>query len=144
MEPKKSEAPVHYQGPVHPRAKGAIISACVALVLALYGAFGAERHLDGSRLNVARNQSGPIKKEDSKLAYYTVQFGAYFLPFLLGLWAAKAGGDAMSLIEKMPEKYSGNMAAALAILIGGLAAITAGCMIFVSFLWEYIKPIYAS
>jgi hypothetical protein len=125
----KSGSP-HVRKPVMPLAWLAVGLAFVAIVLALYGSFLSEVHLPGSRLNAARKQPGlPDANPD------TIRFAAYYLPFALGIAATLAGGQAMRSIEARGRIHAGSRHSVFAIMIGGLAAVVAGCMIFVTQVW---------
>jgi hypothetical protein len=130
------------RGPVHPVAVAALAVAVVAAGLALYGSFLAESHLPGSRLNVARGQPGLEALQASPAKRVWVQIGAYFVPFALGLTAALLGGDAMRRIDADPKRYSGSLPAVFAIMVGGLAAVVAGCMIVAAYGWRYVPAAY--
>ena len=80
----------------------------------------------------------------SKFANYALQFVAYVLPFLLGLTAAYLGGWAMQAIELSRGARGGNMYAVFSIFIGGLAAVTGGCMIFSVYVWPHLPTAYTS
>jgi len=69
---------------------------------------------------------------------------AFVLPFVLGLGAALAGGEAMRRIERDTEKYGGNFEAVFAIMIGGLAAVISGCMILSVFAWRFVPAAYTT
>lgn len=130
--------------PAHPVAIAAFAVSVVAGVLALYGSFLSEKHLAGSRLNTARKDTGLTATETSKTTRYTVQIVAYVLPFVLGVGAALAGGEAMKFIETAGGKYAGNLPAVFAIMIGGLAAVVSGCMILAVFVWRYLPTFYTT
>jgi hypothetical protein len=80
--------------------------------------------------------------ERSPTIRYTMQFVAYVLPFLLGLAAAILGGHTMSVIEKSKPRCSGNFQAVFAIMIGGFAAVIAGCMLVSVYLWPNTPSLY--
>jgi hypothetical protein len=132
------------KAPVHPFALVAFAVAVVAGVLALYGSFMAERHLAGSPLNVARNDPGLVDTQTSKITRYSVQIVAFVLPIILGVGASLLGGEAMKAIEKERGAYSGSLSAVFAILIGGLAAVVAGCMTAAVFVWQYVPTLYTT
>ncbi len=138
-----ARATVMKSGPTHPLALGAILTALVAAALALYGSFLSEKHFAGSPLNVARKEAGLVTEQSSKTTRYTLQFAAYILPFVLGIGAALAGGEALRAIEKEPGKRSGSLPAVFAIMIGGLAAVVSGCMILAVYLWKYVPAAYS-
>lgn len=132
------------RGPVHPLAVAALAVAVVAAGLALYGSFLSEAHLPGSRLNVARGQSGlePLRESAAKRVW--VQVGAYFVPFGLGIAAALLGGDAMRRIDANPRRYAGSLPAVFAIMVGGLSAVVAGCMTLAVYGWRFVPAAYHS
>lgn len=130
------------KGRVHPLATAALVTGLVASVLSLYGSFLSERHIAGSPLNVARSDAGLESTRTSKLNRYSLQFAAYVLPFVLGVGAALAGGEAMKLIERQDGTYSGSPQAVFAILLGGLSAVVSGCMILAVHLWKYVPTVY--
>ena len=145
--------------------------ALLALVLAWYGSLHAEKHIAGSPLREARASANVIAEpgpryerlfdraevsvfgnrfdktvlqatERSRLANYSVQFVAFMLPFVLGLSAALLGGSAMTAIEKSGGTRSGNFQAVFAIMIGGFAAVIAGCMLLSVYIWPRLPSIY--
>lgn len=132
------------RGPVHPVAVAALLTAAVAAGLALYGSFLSESHLPGSRLNVARGEPGLEALRESPAKRVWVQVGAYFAPFALGIAAALLGGDAMRRIDANPGRYSGSLPAVFAIMVGGLSAVVAGCMIVAVYGWQYVPAAYTS
>ncbi|MDB5308493.1 MAG: hypothetical protein JWO38_2695 [Gemmataceae bacterium] len=131
------------RAPVHSLAWAALVTGLVASALALYGSFLSERHLDGSPLNTARNAAGLESTRASTATRYGLQFVAYFLPFVLGVGAALAGGEAMRAVERHGERYSGSRHAVFAIMIGGLSAVVSGCMILAVFVWEHVPAGYS-
>ena len=130
------------RGPVHPVAVVALGLAAVAAGLALYGSFLSESHLPGSRLNAARGQPGLEALQHSKAKRVWVQVGAYFAPLALGVAAAMLGGDAMRRIDINPRRYAGSLPAVFAIMVGGLSAVVAGCMIVAVYGWQYVPAAY--
>lgn len=143
----------------------------VALLLAWYGSLHAEKHIAGSPLREARGSANVIsgpgpwferafdrtevrvfgehldKKileftERSKIARYSLQIVAFVLPFVLGITAALIGGTAMTAVEKSKGQYSGNFQSVFSILIGGFAAIIAGCMIVSVYIWPLMPSFY--
>ncbi len=130
--------------PVHGLALAAIMVSVVAGVLALYGSLVAEKHIAGSPLNVARGEAGLVETQESKVRRYSIQIVAFVLPLLLGVGASLLGGEAMKAIEKQQGAYSGNLHAVFAIMIGGLAAVVAGCMTFAVFVWKSVPSFYSA
>jgi hypothetical protein len=129
---------------VHPLAWAALAAGLVASGLALYGSFLSEKHLAGSPLNVARNDPGLESTREPGASRTWLQFAAYFLPFLLGVGAAVAGGEAMKRIERLPGSHYGNRHAVFAIMIGGLSAVVSGCMILAVYAWKYVPAAYTN
>jgi hypothetical protein len=140
-------------------------------LLAWYGSLHAEKHIAGSPLREARQSANIIGEpgpwyerlfdraevsvfggrfdekvlaatERSAGIRYTVQFLAFVLPFVLGIVSAWLGAGAMSRIEKSQPRTSGNFHAVFAIMIGGFAAVIAGCMLVSVFLWPHLPSIY--
>jgi hypothetical protein len=159
------------RAPVHRLAWGGFGLAIVALLLAWYGSLHAEKDIAGSPLREARGASNVIAEpgpwyerlfdrtevsifgerfdrkvlgltERSKSARYLVQFIAFGLPFVLGLAAAIRGGNAMTEIERAGGTRSGHFQAVFAIMIGGFAAVIAGCMIVSVYIWPQLPSIY--
>jgi hypothetical protein len=128
--------------PVHRLALTAICVAVVAGVLSLYGSLFAEKHLAGSPLNVARNEPGLPQTRDSNVNRYTLEIIAFVLPLILGVGAALLGGEAMKAIEASNGIRGGYRFAVFAIMIGGLAAVVAGCMTIAVFLWPAVPTLY--
>jgi hypothetical protein len=143
----------------------------VALVLAWYGSLHAEKHIAGSPLREARGSANVIAEpgpwyerlwdraettvfgerfdkkvlaltERSKIARYSLEIVAFVLPFVLGITAAILGGTAMTAIEKSHGRYSGNFQSVFAVMIGGFAAVIAGCMIASVYLWPHVPSLY--
>lgn len=137
-------APKAKRAPVHPLAVAAFAVAVVAGVLALYGSFMAEKHIAGSPLNTARNNPGLEDTRMSKITRYSVEIVAFVLPMILGIGAALLGGEAMKAIEKGSGAHTGSLSAVFAILIGGLAAVVAGCMTAAVFIWPYVPTLYTT
>ena len=157
---------------VHRLAKAGLGASVLAFVLACYGSFAAERHLAGSPLNTARPVATPPeptswygrllvrgevsafgdrldrvmteKTRTSKRSRVLLELVAFVLPFVLGLGAALAGGEAMRRIERDTEKYGGNFEAVFAIMIGGLAAVISGCMLLSVFAWRFVPAAYTA
>jgi hypothetical protein len=159
--------------PIHRMAWTGIAMAVVAGVLALYGSMHAEKHIAGSPLREARGSAGlPAKPgpwyeklwvkgettvfgdridnkilaltERSKFANYSLQLVAYVLPFFLGLAGALTGGWAMQVVQQPGARHAGNMVAVFAMMIGGLAAVVAGCMMISLYLWPLLPSFYTT
>lgn len=128
--------------PVHPLAWAALAAGLVASGLALYGSFLSEKHLAGSPLNIARNDSGLESTREPGATRTWLQVAAYFLPFAMGVGAAVAGGEAMKRIERRTDEYSGSRHAVFAVMIGGLSAVVSGCMILAVYVWKYVPTVY--
>jgi hypothetical protein len=157
--------------PVHPLAWWAFAVSLMALVLGWYGSLHAEKHIAGSPLRQARGSAGlPAQPnnwyeravdrlevalfgtqldriilawtERSRVARYTLQAVAFFLPGILGLSAVWMGSHAMGIIEQQRGRYSGNFHSVFAIMIGGFAAIISACMIFSVYLWPWMPRLY--
>lgn len=165
MASGKSQAPIHWM------SWTGLAMAVVAGVLALYGSMIAEKHFANSPLRQARGSAGlpapPTTKfgklwvqgetalfgdrfdnamlaftQSSKIANYSLQLVAYVLPFFLGLAGALTGGWAMKIVQQSDGRYSGNTLAVFSMLIGGAAAVVAGCMILSIYLWPYVPSLY--
>jgi hypothetical protein len=80
--------------------------------------------------------------ERSQVARYGLQALAFFAPFGLGLLAALAGGEAMKAVQASDGKYAGNTLAVFAMMVGGLAAVVAGCMILSVYVWPHLPSAY--
>lgn len=161
------------RAPIHWMSWAGIATAVVAGVLALYGAMAAEKHLAGSPLRLARGDAnananpGPwydrlltrgevsvfgdrfdrkmlALTERSKFANYTVQLVAFVLPFFLGVGAALVGGWAMKAVQASGGRARGNTLAVFSMMIGGLAAVTAGCMMTGLYLWPLLPSTYTT
>ena len=159
--------------PVHLMAWAGIVTAVLAGVLALYGSMHAEKHLAGSPLREARGSSGlPAQPgpwyerlwvkgetsafgeridrkvlaltERSKFANYSLQIIAYVLPFWLGLAAALTGGWAMKAVQQSDGRYAGDTLAVFSMLVGGLAAVVAGCMMISLYIWPRLPSLYTT
>ena len=130
--------------PGHPVAQAALAMAVVSLVLSFYGSFLGEKHLAFSPLNEARSEPGLESTRTSKIARYSLQAVAYFVPFGLGIAAALTGAVGMRCIEESNGKYGGNTRGVFAILIGGLAAVTSGCMILSLYVWKHLPSAYTT
>ena len=157
--------------PVHRLAWIGFALSLVSLVLAWYGSLHAEKHIAASPLREARGSAGlPAEPgpwyerlwdraettvlgdrfdkkvlaltERSKIARYSLEIVAFVLPFVLGLTAALLGGTAMTEVEKSHGRYSGQFQSVFAIMIGGFAAIIAGCMILSVFVWPHVPSLY--
>lgn len=122
----------------HPLAAAALGIAVVAAALALYGSFLSEVHLAGSRLNQARNAPGAEFTRDSAAVRARVQIAAYFLPFVLGIGAAVAGGEAMKAVERAGPGAGGHVPAVFAVMVGGFAAVVSGCMLIAVYGWQFV------
>jgi hypothetical protein len=80
--------------------------------------------------------------ERSQVARYGLQALAFVAPFGLGLLAALAGGEAMKAVQGSEGKYGGNTLAVFATMVGGLAAVVAGCMILSVYVWPHVPSLY--
>lgn len=161
------------RAPIHRMAWLGIAMAVLAGVLALYGSMQAEKHLAGSPLREARGSAGlPAQPESwlgkkianaevrafgdridhkmralterSKFANYSLQVVAFVLPFFLGLAGALTGGWAMKVVQASGGKYAGNTLAVFSMMIGGLAAVVAGCMVVSLYLWPHLPTLYTT
>ncbi len=161
------------RAPIHPLAWAGIVMAVSAGILALYGSMAAEKHIAGSPLREARSSAGlPANPttwsdrlwakgetsifddridrkmldltENSKAANYAVQLVAYLLPFALGLGGALTGGWAMKLVQASGGRYAGNTLAVFSMMIGGLAAVVAGCMMLSLYVWPHMPSLYTT
>ena len=159
--------------PIHRMAWLGIVMAVLAGVLALYGSMQAEKHIAGSPLREARGSAGlPAQPESaagrllmkgeksvfgdridnrmlalterSKIANYTLQIVAYVLPFWLGLAGALTGGWAMKVVQQSGGKFAGNTLAFFSMMIGGLAAVVAGCMMMSLYVWPLLPSLYTT
>ena len=130
--------------PGHPVAVAALAMAVVALALSFYGSFLGEKHMAFSPLNEARNDPGLSATRDSKIARYSHQALAYFLPFVLGIAATLTGAVGMRKIEASGGMYAGNTRGVFAVLIGGLAAVTSGCMLLSLYVWKHLPSLYTT
>ncbi len=155
---------------VHPQARWGFGMAIAALLLALYGSYWAEKHIAGSPLIQARGTAGlpaqpryfyeravrsvenrlfgmPVDRfllhatERSRIARYTLQIVAFYVPLALGLLAVRRGSHAMAAIEQERDRYAGNFHAVFAIMIGSLSAIVAACMLFSYYLWPLLPAL---
>jgi hypothetical protein len=142
----------------------------VSVLLGWYGSLHAEKHIAHSRLRQARGSAGlPAQPnnwyehlvdrleivllgtqvdrlvlawtERSRIARYTLQGIAFFLPGILGLTAVAIASQAMNAIEQQRGRYSGNFYCVFAIMIGGFAAIIALCMIFSVYFWPLMPQL---
>jgi hypothetical protein len=161
------------RAPIHWMSWTAIAMAVVAGVLALYGAMAAEKHVAGSPLRLARGDANmnasPTPWYDrllmkgevsvfgerldkrmlaltgrSKVANYSLQLVAFVLPFFLGLAAALVGGWAMKAVQASGGRFAGNTLAVFSMMIGGLAAVTAGCMMISLYVWPLLPSTYTT
>lgn len=161
------------RAPIHWMSRAAIAMAVVAGVLALYGSMAAEKHLAGSPLRQARGDAnmnadpgrwydrlltrGEVSvfgdrfdrkmlalTERSQVANDLVQLVAFVLPFILGAGAALVGGWAMKAVQSSGGRYAGNTLAVFSMMIGGLAAVTAGCMMVSLYLWPHLPSVYTA
>lgn len=132
------------KAPGHPLVVAALGMALVAIALSFYGSFLGEKHMASSPLNEARNAPGLEFTRDSKIVRYSHQLLAYFVPFALGVAATLAGAVGMRQIEKANGKYRGDTAGVFAVLIGGLAAVTSGCMILSLYVWKHLPSAYTT
>jgi hypothetical protein len=152
-------------------ARWAFSLSLVALVLGWYGSFHAEKHIADSPLRQARGSAGlPAQPnnwyeqivdklevalfgtqfdrivlswtERSRVARYSLQVVAFFLPGIVGISAVWMGSQAMGIIEQQRGRYSGNFHSVFAIMIGGFAAIISVCMIFSVYLWAWMPRLY--
>jgi hypothetical protein len=159
------------KSPVHRLAWIAFAMSLVALLLAWYGSLHAEKQIAGSPLREARGAAGLPSEpgpwyerlldrtetaifgdridrkmldltERSKIARYSLQIVAFVLPFVLGLTAAFLGGSAMTKVEKSGRRYVGNFHSVFAIMIGGFAAVIAGCMMVSVYVWPHVPSFY--
>ena len=159
--------------PVHRLAWIGFTLALIALFLAWYGSLHAEKHIAGSPLREARGSANVISgpgawferafdrteirvfgdridakivelTEHSKIARYSMEIVAFVLPFVFGIVAALMGGTALTAVEKSKGQYSGNFQSVFAILIGGFAAVIAGCMLWSVYIWPHMPSLYTS
>lgn len=131
-------------GRTHPLAVAALVVSVFAAAFALYGSFLSERHLDGSQLNEARGARGLESTRNSAATRYQIQFAAYVMPFVLGVAAALAGGEAMRVIDSRDGAYRGSLPAVFGIMIGGLSAVVSGCMLLAVFGWKHVPSWYTT
>lgn len=80
--------------------------------------------------------------ERSPTARYALQTLAFLAPFVLGLLAALAGGEAMKAVQSSNGARAGNTLAVFGIMIGGLSAVVAGCMILSVYVWPFVPSAY--
>ena len=161
------------RAPVHRMAWAAIAMAVVSGVLALYGSMHAEKHIAGSPLREARGTTAAPAKpgsalerlvaksetgvfgtdadskvrawtQRSKIANYTLQLAAYVLPFFLGLAGALTGGWAMKVVQQSGGRYAGNTLSVFAMMVGGLGAVVAGCMMVSLYVWPLLPSLYTT
>jgi hypothetical protein len=159
--------------PIHWMSRAAIAMALVAGALAFYGATVAEKHIAGSPLRQARGDANMnarpgswydrlITKGEvsvfgdridrkmlaltsgSRAASAALQFAAFVLPFFLGIAAALVGGWAMKAVQASAGRYRGNTLAVFSMMAGGLAAVTAGCMMVSLYLWPHLPSLYTN
>jgi hypothetical protein len=157
--------------PVHRLAWAGFALALAALVIGLYGAFAAEKHIADSPLRQARGSAGlpadgggwlsrlATRAEkavfgdhlDQKLldlttrspaANLALRLVAFVLPLVLGVVAAYLGGWAMTAIEHADGAYLGNFQAVMAIMVGGFAAVVGGVMTVAVFVWPHVPAAY--
>jgi hypothetical protein len=84
------------------------------------------------------------RTEESKIANYSLQLFAFVLPFFLGLAGALTGGWAMKVVQASGGKYAGNTLAVFSMMIGGLAAVVAGCMMISLYVWPRLPSMYTT
>lgn len=159
--------------PVHPQAWAGFALAVVAGVFGLYGSMYAEKQLAGSPLREARGTSSGAPRPESmvarklaegekavfgdsldnallngtqksKVANYSLQIVAFVLPFAIGIGAALIGGSALSAVERAGGKYVGNALSVFAMLLGGLAAVSAACMMVTLYVWPRMPSLYTT
>lgn len=82
--------------------------------------------------------------ERSKFANYSLQIVAYVLPFWLGLAVVLTGGWAMKAVQQSNGKYAGNTLAVFSMMVGGLAAVVAGCMMVSLYIWPRLPSLYTT
>lgn len=159
--------------PIHWLAWLAFGASIVAFLLAWYGALQAEKHIADSPLRRARGPGGMppeprhwyermwVRSETSifgdridkkmlaftgrsTIARYSLQVIAYFLPLALGVGAALTGGLAMKVIEQSGGRYAGNFQSVFSMLMGGFAAVIAGCMCVSLYVWPHLPSLYTT
>src|SRR5262245_26118594 len=159
--------------PIHWLAWLGFGASVAAFVFAWYGSLQAEKHIADSPLRQARGDAGVAVQpgpwyerlwvrgetsvfgdridhkmlaltERSKIARYSLQVVAYFLPLALGIGAALTGGLAMKLIEESGGKYAGNFQCVFSMLMGGFSAVIAGCMILSIYVWPHVPSLYTT
>ena len=163
----------NHRVPIHSMAWAGIVMAVVSGVLALYGSMHAEKHIAGSPLREARGATAVTAKpgsaverlvakgetrafgtdidskmlawtQRSKIANYSLQLTAYVLPFFLGLAGALTGGWAMKEVQQSGGKYAGNTMSVFAMMVGGLGAVVAGCMMISLYVWPLLPSLYTT
>jgi hypothetical protein len=156
---------------VHPLARLGFGLSLAALFVAWYGSLHAEKQLPATGLRTARGPTAVIAEpgpwyekvvdraevklfgdrwdrreleatERSRLASWLVQILGFWLPLTLGLSSAYLGASALSTIEHLGGRAAGNFQAVFAIMIGGFAAIIAGCMIVSYYIWPHVPSLY--
>lgn len=156
---------------IHGLAWQGFVLSLFALLLAWYGSLHAEKQLPGSPLHQARGVprvprepgpwyeklwdkaetgifGGPVDRkvlaltERSKFARYGIQVVAFVIPFLAGIGAALMGATALRAIEQSRGQRAGNFPAVFSIMIGGFAAVIAGCMMVSIYLWPHVPSLY--
>src|SRR5688572_18762821 len=84
------------------------------------------------------------RTKKSKFASYTLQLVVYVLPFGLGLAGALTGGWAMKVVQQSGGKYGGDTLAVFSMMVGGLAAVVAGCMMLSLYVWPLLPTFYTT
>jgi nitric oxide reductase large subunit len=135
MTPTHTRKPAPY----HRFALLAFALAIIAAGVAHYGSVLSETHIPDTPQNRLRGSEGLGATGPSR---FWIPFAAFIVPLALGLAAAFMGGAAMRAIERDKGTTSGSGAAVFAIMIGGLSAVIAGCMIFVVYGWKYVPTLY--
>jgi hypothetical protein len=122
----------------------ALVVSVVALALSIYGGLVAEQHLAGSPLNQARLAPGAAFTRDSETARGVVAFVGFGLPVLLGVAGAAFGTRVMRRLGTGPEDRVRHLAAVFAVMIGGLAAVVAVCMLIAVYGWHHVPHYYTA
>lgn len=125
-------------------AVAALLVSLVALVLSVYGGLVAEQHLHGSPLNRARLTPGAEFTRDSESARGAIAFVGFGLPVLLGVAGAAFGTRVMRKLGTGQEDRVRHLAAVFAVMIGGLAAVVAACMLFAVYGWQHVPHYYTA
>ncbi len=81
---------------------------------------------------------------NSKIANSSLQIFVYVLPFVLGVGAALTGGSAMNAVQRSGGRCVGNTLAVFSMLVGGLAAVVAGCMMIALYVWPRVPSLYTT